>query len=194
MKCFLYEITMLREVEGPYLLHTYKIYEGESNIYCVGQYCSGGTIYEFLKEHGKPTETHAINVIRQILEALAYLHLKQFIHRDLKPENIIFNDKNFDKVTLVDFGFMTRCEEFKLLFTRCGTPGYVAPEVLADHNYDTSADMYSAGILFYALLTKKNPFQNKSYSKLIKNNKTGAIDFSLLEGLSLEKGQMSSLL
>ena len=191
MKCFLYEISMLREVEGPHLLYTYKIYEGESNIYCVGQYCSGGTIYEFLKEHGKPTEVHAISLMRQVIEALAYLHLKQLIHRDLKPENIIFNDKNYDKVTLVDFGFMTKSEEFKLLFTRCGTPGYVAPEVLADSNYDTSADMYSAGILFFALLSKKNPFQNKSYSKLIKNNKTGVIDYSIIQDLSTDKGPLS---
>ena len=62
--------------------------------------------------------------------------------------------KNYEKITLVDFGFMTKCEEFKLLFTRCGTPGYVAPEVLADLNYDTSADLYSAGLLFFALITK----------------------------------------
>lgn len=191
MKCFLYEIQMLREVDGPYLLNTSKLYEGESNIYCVGQYCSGGTVYDFLKEHGKPTEAHALTVVRQVLEALAYLHLKQLIHRDLKPENIIFNDKSFQSVTLVDFGFMTRSQEFKLLFTRCGTPGYVAPEVLADLNYDTSADMYSAGILFFALLTKKNPFQNKSYTKLIKNNKSGVVDYSLIENSNLEKGPIS---
>lgn len=188
MKCFLYEVTMLREVAGPSLLNTSKIYEGETNIYCVGQYCSGGTIYEYLKQHGKPTENHALSVMRQVLEALAYLQKKRLIHRDLKPENIMFNDKNYETITLVDFGFMTRVEEFKLLFTRCGTPGYVAPEVLADLNYDTSADIYSAGILFYALLTKKNPFQNKSYSKLIKNNKAGTVDFSTVEGLSPEKG------
>lgn len=191
MKCFLYEIQMMREVEGPHLLNTFKIYEGESNLYCVGQYCSGGTVYDFLKEHGKPTEAHAIAIIKQVLEALAYLQVKQLIHRDLKPENILFNDKTFQSVTLVDLGFMTRCTEFKLLFTRCGTPGYVAPEVLADSNYDTSADMYSTGILFFALLTKKNPFQNKSYTKLIKNNKSGVIDFSSFESTDLEKGPLS---
>lgn len=191
MKCFLYEIKMLREVEGPNLLNNYKLYEGESNIYCVGQYCSGGTVYDFLKEHGRPTEIHAISIMKQVLEALAYLNFKNFIHRDLKPENLIFNDQTFEKVTLVDFGFMTKVEEFKLLFTRCGTPGYVAPEVLADLDYDTSADTYSAGILFYALLTKRNPFQNKSYSKLIKSNKSGNVDFSVIETLNLEKKDLS---
>jgi calcium/calmodulin-dependent protein kinase I len=193
MKCFLYEIMMLREVDGPNLLYTYRFYEGESNIYCVGQYCSGGTIYEFLKQHGSPTENHSISILRQVLECLVYLHSKGLIHRDLKPENIIFNNNSYEKVTLVDFGFMTKAKEYKLLFTRCGTPGYVAPEVLADQDYDTAADMYSAGILFYALITKKNPFQNKSYSKLIKNNKSGSVDYTIVEDLKLENKSASKI-
>ena len=88
---------------------------------------------------------------------------------------------------------MTKVSEYTLLFTRCGTPGYVAPEVLADKSYDTSADMYSAGLLFYGLLAKKNPFQHKSYSKLIKSNKSGVIDFSVIEELKLENQSASKI-
>lgn len=83
---------------------------------------------------------------------MAYLASKVLIHRDLKPENIIFRDKDdpFD-VVIVDFGFATKVEDYKLLFTRCGTPGYVAPEVLNDFPYNCKADVFSAGIILYIL-------------------------------------------
>jgi serine/threonine protein kinase len=184
---------MLQMVKCEHLLNTFKIYEGENNIYCVGQYYSGGTLYEYIKNHGKPTVSHSVSILRQLLVALNYLESKDLIHRDIKPENIMFKDKTLQKVALVDFGFMTRADEYNKLFTRCGTPGYVAPEVLQDIPYDTKADVYSLGILFYILLTKINPFMNKSYSKLIKNNKSGNVDFQLLETLTTENKSSSSL-
>ena len=182
---------MLRQVEGPNLLKIIKLYEGENNIYCLGDLYSGGTLYQYIKEHGKPTEIHSIMIIKQILLALSYLESKNLIHRDLKPENIIFGDKSLQSVYLVDFGFMTRETEFNKLFTRCGTPGYVAPEVLEDKEYDTKIDVYSAGLVFYLLMSKTNPFNHKSNSKLIQKNKTGLVDFSIFDDLVLEKKQKS---
>lgn len=182
---------MLRTVHGPNLLETVKIYEGENNIYCVGQYCSGGTLYEYIKTYGKPTVSHTLLIIKQLLGALNYLESKDLIHRDLKPENILFDDKTLQSVTLVDFGFMTKAKEYNSLFTRCGTPGYVAPEVLADKPYDIKVDVYSLGILFYILLTKVNPFNHKSYSKLIQRNKSGSIDFHLLDSTTSDLKHLS---
>lgn len=184
---------MLRLIKGPHLLKTWKIYEGESNLYCVGDFFSGGTLYDYLKEHGRLTEAHSISVMRQIIEALAYLETQGLIHRDIKPENILFTDKTLENAALVDFGFATRKEEFKKLFTRCGTPGWVAPEVLADQDYNTAVDVYSAGLIFYFLLTKSNPFKNKSYTKLIKSNKSGTVDYGVFDSLELEKKPLSNL-
>lgn len=175
------------------MLKIIRIYEGENNIYCVGNFCSGGTLYEFLKTHGKPTIDHSISIVYQLLCALSYLEKEGLIHRDIKPENVMFDDKSQRKVTLVDFGFMTRVSEFKLLFTRCGTPGYVAPEVLADKSYNEKIDVYSLGIIFYIFLTKVNPFNHKSYSKLIQKNKSGAIDFQLLDQIQSDKKDLSRL-
>lgn len=76
--------------------------------------------------------------------------------------------------------------QFNLLFTRCGTPGYVAPEVLEDKAYNCKADLYSLGIIFYILVTKTNPFNHKSYSKLISKNKSGNVDFELINKSDLQ--------
>ena len=78
---------------------------------------------------------------------MAYLEDKKIIHRDMKPENIVFAHKdNLSMPVLIDLGFATFEKDFKLLFTRCGTPGYVAPEILNDKDYNCKADLFSLGV------------------------------------------------
>lgn len=85
------------------------------------------------------------------MEGLEYLHSKSIIHRDLKPENILCrNDENLD-IGIVDLGFATYQEDYDTLFLKCGTPGYVAPEILNDLPYDCKVDIYSAGIILYIM-------------------------------------------
>lgn len=184
---------VVRGGSAPHLLKISKIYEGENNIYCVGEHYSGGTLYDYIKEHGKPSESMSIAIIRQMLKALVHLESKDLIHRDIKPENILFQDLQLKSVSLVDFGFMTRAREYSHLFTRCGTPGYVAPEVLADKPYNTKIDVFSTGLLMYLLVTKQNPFHDKSYTKLIQKNKSGVVDFGLVQGMPLEHKSHSKL-
>jgi len=113
--------------------------------------CLGQLLKKILKK-GRFTEKESIEIIYRILKGLSYLEDNDIIHRDLKPENVIFrNETNPHEVVLVDFGFSTKTKDYKDLFTRCGTPGYVAPEVLNDEAYDTKADVFSAGIIFYIL-------------------------------------------
>lgn len=114
---------------------------------------SGHLLQNILKKpNGRFSEKESLEVIFRVLKALAYLDSKDLIHRDLKPENIIFRNKEDPyEVVLVDFGFATKVEDYKLLFTRCGTPGYVAPEVLNDFPYSTKADVFSAGVILYIL-------------------------------------------
>ena len=97
-------------------------------------------------------EKDALEIIYRILKGLRYLESLDIIHRDLKPENIVFRDKEDPHdVVIVDFGFATKVADYKNLFTRCGTPGYVAPEVLNDFPYNCKADVFSSGIIFYIL-------------------------------------------
>lgn len=150
-------------------------------------------MYDYIKEHGKPSEAQSLSIIKQMMKALVHLESKDLIHRDIKPENILFQDLQLKTIALVDFGFMTRAKEYNGLFTRCGTPGYVAPEVLADKPYTTKIDVFSTGLLFFLLITKQNPFHDKSYTKLIQKNKSGAVDFSVVQSMPLENKVQSKL-
>ena len=107
------------------------------------------------------------------------------MHRDLKPENMILKDKGeLQNATLklVDFGLATQCDVPEYLFKRCGTPGYVAPEIInapsnENIHYSPKCDVFSAGIIFFILLTGKSPFDGKSFQEILNQNKLCKIDF-----------------
>jgi len=88
----------------------------------------------------------------------------------LKPENILFKKKTGINIGIVDLGFATLEKDYEALFVRCGTPGYVAPEVLNDLPYKCKSDVYSAGIITYIILTGKLPFNGKSYQHIVEKN------------------------
>ena len=106
-----------------------------------------------------------------LLKALSYLASKNIIHRDLKPENMILKSKgkiSESDLKLVDFGLATFSDIPEYLFKRCGTPGYVAPEIInapsnENIHYSTKCDVFSAGVIFFILLTGKSPFPGKSF-------------------------------
>lgn len=120
-----------------------------------------------------------------ILEALAYMNDKKIMHRDLKPDNMILKYKeNLEDCTLklVDFGLATVYDIPEYLFKRCGTPGFVAPEVInapskTNIHYTPKCDVFSAGIIFYILLTERSPFDGKSFREILQKNKQCQIDF-----------------
>lgn len=151
-KCLMYEVKMMREMNFYRVLKLYELYEGENFIYCLCELYRGSDLLNAIIKKGSQPEEKALNITLQILEALAYMHSKKIIHRDVKPENIIFKgtQENID-IGMVDLGFATFESDYRKLFVRCGTPGYVAPEVLNDKDYDCKADVFSAGVIFYIM-------------------------------------------
>lgn len=142
---------MLRMVRHPYCLNLTEVYEGRETIYCVGKYFEGEQLIKKIIEKKRFSENTSLKMIESVLRSLEQVHKLNIIHRDLKPENLICLKNNEEVLGLIDFGFACYQHEYNRLFTRCGTPGYVAPEVLHDKPYTTKIDIFSAGVILYIL-------------------------------------------
>ena len=178
VKCLQYEIKMMKAMNHDRIVRLHELYEGENYIYCVMEYYKGSDLFKSIIKKGPQPEAKALAITQQILEVLAYMHDLEIMHRDLKPENIMFKgtDDTID-IGIVDLGFATYLADYKKLFVRCGTPGYVAPEILNDQNYDCKVDVYSTGIIFYIILTGLIPFNGSSYDEIVKKNMKAEIKF-----------------
>ena len=151
------EIDIMRAVQHENVIQLYDVYETEKSIYLVLELIQGKSLQDMLKKSNfreEYNETKIFNMIRMILEALGYLSSKNIMHRDLKPDNILVDNK--DKIKIVDFGLATFINVDDYIFKKCGTPGYIAPEVFkydpksSPTFYDDKCDVFSAGcILFY---------------------------------------------
>lgn len=152
LKCLMYEIKMMKLMNHKKVLKLFEVFEGQHFLYLVCDYYQGKDLWTEIIEKGAQNELKALTVLQQLLEALVYLHGMKVIHRDVKPENILFRStKNITELGLVDLGFATFEKDYNTLFVRCGTPGYVAPEVLEDKPYDCKADVFSAGVIFFLM-------------------------------------------
>lgn len=177
MKCLAYEIKMMRMMNHYRVLRMHELYEGENFIYCLCEWYKGLDLLKAIVKKGSQPEQKALTIIFQILEGIYYMHNRGVMHRDLKPENIIFKQSSEIDIGIVDLGFSTLESDYKKLFVRCGTPGYVAPEILNDKEYDCKVDVYSCGIIFYMIITGKIPFQGENYKEVVFKNLKGKIDF-----------------
>lgn len=108
------------------------------------------------------------------------------MHRDIKPENLLLKDELSFDLKLADFGLSEIMGKKENLFTRCGTPGYVAPEVLEDKKYNYKCDVFSAGVILYILLTGCSPFFGKNYQEILSRNRKGEVSYNFSEKLKLK--------
>lgn len=128
-------------------------------------------MFERIKSKGLYKESDAVSVMYQFLSALAFLHDNNIVHRDLKPENLILASKRGDEIQIADFGLACFLkDENERLSLRCGSPGYVAPEILNDLGYGVASDVFSAGVIFYVMLTGRPVFNGCDQSEILKAN------------------------
>jgi len=138
---------------------------------------TGKELFDKIVEKGQYSEKEASNIVRQIVSAVAYLHEHGIAHRDLKPENLLTSgDGDSEVIKIADFGFSKNFGEDKLK-TSCGSPGYVAPEVLTNEDYDNSVDMWSVGVIIYILLCGYPPFYADNAPALFKKIMEVKYDF-----------------
>ncbi|XP_059185107.1 calcium/calmodulin-dependent protein kinase type 1D-like [Centropristis striata] len=166
------EINVLRRIQHENVVGLEDFYESRTHYYLVMQLVSGGELFDRILEKGVFTERDASTVIRQVLHAVSYLHENSIVHRDLKPENLLYDNTDENaKIMVSDFG-LSKTLEHGVMSTACGTPGYAAPEVLAQKPYSKAVDCWSIGVITYILLCGYPPFfednETRLYSKIMR--------------------------
>ncbi|XP_061592059.1 caM kinase-like vesicle-associated, like isoform X1 [Cololabis saira] len=155
------EIMILKLVTHPNILQLIDTFETRKEYFIIQELATGGDVFDWILDQGNYTERDASNVIRQVLEAVAYLHSLNIVHRNLKLENLMYyTENNHNKVVLRDF-YLSRFENGALT-DPCGTPEYLAPEVVARHRYGRPVDCWAVGVIMYILLSGNPPFYDET--------------------------------
>ncbi|KAJ8370143.1 hypothetical protein SKAU_G00101710 [Synaphobranchus kaupii] len=155
------EILILRMLSHPNILQLMDTYETRKEYFIIQEIATGGDLFDWILDQGSYTERDAANVIRQVLEAVAYLHSLNIVHRNLKLENLMYyTENNQSKVVLRDF-YLSRFENGSIT-EPCGTPEYLAPEVVNRHRYGRPVDCWAVGVIMYILLSGNPPFYDEA--------------------------------
>ncbi|KRX06754.1 Protein kinase-like domain [Pseudocohnilembus persalinus] len=178
------EIEIMRQLSGHRnILELFETFETNQHYYIVTKVLSGGSLEQLIRKKKQLTLQNIQYIIKQILQGLDYMHSKGIMHRDIKPDNILFkrNDSSFDLV-IADLGFSQSLDiNQEALYIKCGTPGFVAPEIWQSNDialsYNEKCDIFSLGVIAYILLLGYNPFYSKNIRELIQKNESGFIDF-----------------
>ncbi|XP_065118138.1 cGMP-dependent protein kinase 1-like isoform X2 [Paramisgurnus dabryanus] len=150
------ERRIMMEAHSPFTVRLYRTFRDSKYLYMLLEACLGGELWTLLRDRGSFDDGTTRFYAGCVVEALAFLHCRGIIYRDLKPENIILDQRGYAK--LVDFGFAKKVGLGKKTWTFCGTPEYVAPEIILNKGHDVSADCWSLGILIFELLSGSPPF------------------------------------
>ncbi|XP_056141214.1 cGMP-dependent protein kinase 2 [Lampris incognitus] len=164
------ERKILAEARSPFIVRLYRTFKDNKCVYMLLEACLGGEIWSLLRDRGSFDEPTAKFCVGCVTEAFDYLHRNGVIYRDLKPENLMLDAEGYIK--LVDFGFAKKIRCGQRTWTFCGTPEYVAPEIILNKGHNFSVDFWSLGILVFELLTGSPPFsgsdQMMTYTFILK--------------------------
>nr|XP_015219978.1 PREDICTED: cGMP-dependent protein kinase 2 isoform X3 [Lepisosteus oculatus] len=164
------ERKILEETCCPFIVQLYRTFKDTKCVYMLMEACLGGEIWSLLRDRGSFDDHTAKFCTGCVTEAFDYLHQNSILYRDLKPENLMLDSEGYIK--LVDFGFAKKIECGQKTWTFCGTPEYVAPEIILNKGHDFSVDFWSLGILVFELLTGNPPFcgsdQMMTYNFILK--------------------------
>ncbi|WRX18147.1 Protein kinase domain - like 10 [Theobroma cacao] len=161
------EIEIMTRLSGhPNVVDLKAVYEDEDFVHLVMELCAGGELFHRLEKYGSFSEFEARVLFKHLMEVVKYCHDNGIVHRDLKPENILLATKSSSSpIKLADFGLATYIKQGQSLHGTVGSPFYIAPEVLAG-GYNQAADVWSAGVILYILLSGMPPFGGKTKSKI----------------------------
>jgi calcium/calmodulin-dependent protein kinase I len=172
------EMDILKQVDHPNIISLKEIIDTKNCLFIVTELVTGGELFDKIVELGQYSEKDAALLVSKMVSAIAYLHDKGIVHRDLKPENLLLKDnENISEVKIADFGLSKIVNAKAMMQTACGTPGYVAPEVLNATGYVKEVDMWSIGVITYILLCGFPPFFNENMAELFEQIMKAEYDF-----------------
>jgi 5'-AMP-activated protein kinase catalytic alpha subunit len=175
------EINILQLFMHPHIVRLYEVVHSPSDIFVVTEYVKAGELFDYIVEKGRLDESEARLYFQQIVGGVEYCHRNMVVHRDLKPENLLLDERHHVKIA--DFGLSNVMTDGHFLKTSCGSPNYAAPEVIGGRLYSgPEVDVWSCGVILYALLCGSLPFDDESIPNLFKKIKSG--QYSLPSHLS----------
>jgi len=157
------EKNLLALCQHPFIIRLISTFQDEDHLYMLLELCLGGELFSRLQKSGPMREDAARFYAGCVVSAFCYLHQRRIAYRDLKPENLLLDAKGYIK--LVDFGFAKQILDHRTL-TLCGTPEYLAPEIILNKSHDIGVDWWTCGILIYELISGRPPFQDADPMKL----------------------------
>ena len=171
------EIVIMKLIDHPNIMRLYDVWETSTELYLILEYVEGGELFDYLCKRGRLSTPEALGYFQQIIAAIDYCHRFNIAHRDLKPENLLLDqDKN---IKVADFGMAAwqMNDTSGLLRTACGSPHYAAPEVIEGRAYNgSSSDIWSCGVILFALLAGRLPFDDEDLHTLLEKVKIGSYD------------------
>ena len=170
------EIYILKTVESENVIRIFEVFESEKNILIVLEYAGGGDLLNYVRSKGKLHEKEARLIFHQLVKGALDLHNQGILHRDFKLENILIDSK-YSTIKICDFGVSKIINEGEVIFEQCGTPAYLAPEIIKNQGYkDYSVDTWSLGVVLYAMVCGKIPFMSESVPEIHKLILLGQFD------------------
>ncbi|GAA6010087.1 hypothetical protein JCM11491_005861 [Sporobolomyces phaffii] len=190
LEMFSREITIIQQLDHPFCVKCYDWFEDDARIWIVLEYVDGGDLLDYTMKKKGLSERETREIALMVCQAVAYLHSCGITHRDLKPENLLLTKSNKPVCKVTDFGLAKMVTDQTMLKTMCGTPTYLAPEVILNPNpqagYSPAVDAWSIGVVLFSLLTCQTPFDESESTPLPQRMRERRVDFDFLigEGLS----------
>eukprot|EP00026_Physarum_polycephalum_P010832 Phypoly_transcript_11013.p1 GENE.Phypoly_transcript_11013~~Phypoly_transcript_11013.p1 ORF type:complete len:299 (+),score=64.39 Phypoly_transcript_11013:159-1055(+) len=172
------EVDILKKVNHPNIIALKELFDTPDKLYLIMELVTGGELFDKIVEKGSYTEDEASQLVRKIVSAVDYLHNLGIVHRDLKPENLLLKRADNDlEIAIADFGLSKIVGQQMMMQTACGTPSYVAPEVLNASGYGKEVDMWSIGVITYILLCGFPPFYGDTVPEIFEQIMEANFDY-----------------
>ena len=172
----LQEVHLLQKVRHRNVIRLLEVFESSQHLLMVMEYAGGGDLLQFVKKRRRVDEQEARRIFKQIVFGLAHCHCTNILHRDIKLDNILLDADG--EIKICDFGVSRVVKRGQRITEQCGTPAYIAPEIISDVGYEGfAADIWSLGVLLYAMLSGTVPFKAQNMHDLHQLITTGAFSY-----------------